>query len=96
MLDLQIKLDRLFNDLDKCSLFSSMDNCYKKIINNKELKSKIDLYHKNNDSSLYYDIYEYDEIKEYKKYETELNLMIMKINSKLNRIIKDGDINESN
>lgn len=62
-------------------------NKYSKLINeNGELKEKIKEYKKYPTDKLKMEIYDYAEIKEYKKCENELNLIILEINSKLKNI----------
>ena len=80
------KLDKVKEELDNLDIFKELDNSIKKVKGNKELMKKINEYnlYKNNDLRL--DIYNYDEIKEYKRIENEVNLLILGINSKLKRI----------
>ena len=57
--------------------------CYKKIA---EVLDNIKREWEKNESSIKIYIYNYDEIKEYKKLENEVNLLILQINNRLKKI----------
>ena len=91
------KLHKLENELDNLSLFKDLKEAYEEVNNNKELVSKIEKYNITKDNSLRLEIYNYEEIKKYKKLENEVNLLILKINNKLKRINNERScIHESN
>ena len=86
MEELYEKLYKLKDDLDKLDLFKDLERAYNKVNENEELISKIDKYNQTKDNNLRIDIYNYEEIKEYKRLENEVNLLIFSINSKLKKI----------
>ncbi len=86
MLQLIEKLDILKENLNKLDLFDKLQNNIENINNNKELLKKIEDYHNNFNEHLKIEIYKYDEIKEYKKLENEVNFLVLEINQKLKRI----------
>lgn len=91
------KLYKLEAELDKLDLFKDLGIAYKKVNKNKELLSKIDEFNKTKDNNLRLDIYNYDEIKEYKRLENEVNLLILNINNKLKKINNERScVHESN
>ena len=86
MQELYEKLDNVILELEKLELFKNIDASIEKINNNVELVSKINKYNTTKDESLRLDIYNYQEIKEYKMYENEANILILQINNKLKKI----------
>lgn len=75
----------------KCSLdhidsVKKMINYKKQIDHNQELIDKINRYHKKPNESIKIDIYKYHEFREYKKYENEVNFLILEINQELKKI----------
>lgn len=96
MNELFIKIHNLKNELDNLKIIKNLNYYNNLIINNEILKTKIDKYYKDNSKDLLFEIYNYEEIKKYKECETEINLLIMMINSKLKKITNSGDIYESN
>lgn len=91
-----IKIQNLKNELDKLKVIRNLNHYNNLIINNEILKMKINKYNKVHNRDLLFEIYTYEEIKRYKKYETELNLLIISINRKLKIITNSGDVYESN
>lgn len=89
MTELLNKIYDFEDSLNNSELFRKMNNSFKLVLENKELVEKIKEYNKNNNIKLREDIYKYEEIKNYKKYETDVNLIIMEINSKLKLISND-------
>ena len=96
MLTLISKIDILKKSLDETDEIKNINLYYNMIVKNKKLTDKINEYKNNFNKYLKQDIYTYDEFKKYKKYETEVSLLIMEINSKLKKITNSGDIYESN
>ena len=95
--DLFLKIEKLKNDLNKLEIFSSIDQNLFLIRENKELINKIEQYNISKNSNLRQDIYNYQEIKEYKQNENTLNYMILEMNRKLNKITdRRGCSHESN
>ncbi|MBQ2639331.1 MAG: YlbF family regulator [Bacilli bacterium] len=80
------KIDNLKKVLDKDNNVINIRNLNNKIKNNKELLSLINNYKKYPSKDLKYEIYNNSLYKEYKESETEINLLIMSINSKLKTI----------
>ena len=89
-------LDIVKSELDKLDLFKNIKESISKIKNNKELMSKIEKYNTTKDEILRLDIYNYDEIKEYKSLENEVNYLILEINQKLKKIKDRGGCCENN
>lgn len=86
MLELLEKLEELKDELDKLEIFSNLEESIQKIKKNQELINKIKKYNETLNNNLRLDIYNYDEIKEYKKLENEINFLILSINNKFNLI----------
>lgn len=83
MLELLEKIESLKNSLDKLEIFNKLELIKKEIYSNQELVEKIKKYNELPNNNLRLEIYQYDEIKKYKKIENEINLMILQINQKL-------------
>ena len=86
MNELYEKLDNLKKELDNLDLFKKIEDSIKKIESNKGLMAKIEKFNKTKNNDIRLDIYKYDEIKEYKELENEVNLLILQINTKLKKI----------
>ena len=86
MFELLDKIYEFKNTLDKSDTVININKYHDLINKNSELKSKIKEYNSIPTDKLKMEIYDYMEIKEYKKYEHELNLMILEINSELKKI----------
>ncbi len=86
MNELYEKLDKVKAELDNLDIFKELDDSIKRVKDNKELMDKIDLYNRTKSNDLRLEIYNYDEIKEYKKLENEVNLLILGINNRLKKI----------
>lgn len=97
MNELYSRLYSLEEELDKLPIFEEIDEIVNKIKENEELMNKIKRYHEMQDEKLRRDIYSYQEIKEYKEKETDINLFILEMNRKINNRLlkKDGCIHES-
>lgn len=86
MEELLNKIDNLKKEINKLPVIDNINICYNVIINNKELINKIKKFNLSKDNNLRIEIYKYKEFQEYKKYENVLNLLIIVINKKLNKI----------
>ena len=86
MLELLDKIYEFKDTLDKSDTVININKYHDLINKNSELKSKIKEYNSIPTDKLKMEIYDYMEIKEYKKYENELNLIILEINSELKKI----------
>ena len=100
--EIEVKLDNLIDLLDKDSRIIDITNLKSKLVNNKELIDKID---KLNNLDKYSN--EYKELKKelftnsdfvsFKELETEINYLILEINSKLKELTNERRCNhESN
>lgn len=89
------KLDEIKNNLDHLEIFDKLNKSLEKIKLNDELINKIKKYNETKDENLRLDIYQYEEIKEYKNLENEVNLLILQINQKLKRIKSVGGCNHA-
>lgn len=97
--DINIKLEELFILLDNSSLIKEMKRLKQIIMENQELLMKINRVKSLNKYDPLYkelkiEIYKNDSYRKYMELEQELNLIILKFNDKLKKII--GDFNESN
>lgn len=86
MLELVEKIEQLKEELDQLAVFDELKSLQKQIDYNQELVSKIKKYNETMDQELRLDIYQYEEIKKYKRMENEINLIILEINQRLNLI----------
>lgn len=86
MEDLLSDIDNLKRKIDKLPIINEIDTLYNTIINNKELIDMIKKYNISKDNSLRIKIYKDKDFQRYKKYETDLNLLIMEINKRLGKI----------
>ncbi len=97
MNELMDKLDNLRNELDSSSLVIDLKKCMDKVKNDKELSKLLDEYNKYPTNKTKTKILENKTFQEFKIKETDLNLFIMEINSKLKTISKKGSCkHESN
>lgn len=95
--ELYKKLYKLKLELDKLDVFNNIEKAYRSVNDNKELLSKIENYNRTRDDNIRLEIYNYDEIREYKRLENEVNLLILHINNKLKRINNERScVHESN
>ena len=86
MINLLNQINDLKNCLDQSVFFEKINIVFSDISKNKKLVEKIKKYNSTFNNELRNDIYNYDEIKKYKAYENEINLMIFEINNKLKKI----------
>ena len=84
------KIEALKVCLDNTEEVKSIKSLNLKVIENKELLNKIKLYNQTKKESLKEEITSNELYKEYKKAETELNILILQINSKLKKISHKG------
>ncbi len=96
MMILMDKVNDLKEKLDKLEVIKNIDLYYNEIIKNKELVDMIENYKISFNEHIKQDIYTYDEFQKFKKYENEVNLLIMGINSRLKKLNKNGEFYESN
>lgn len=89
------KLDEVKNSLNHLEIFDKLNESLEKIKLNDELINKIKKYNERKDENLRLDIYQYEEIKEYKNLENEVNLLILQINQKLKKIKDVGGCNHA-
>lgn len=86
-------LYNLIDELENCDLIKKLEESKKKINEDEELQSLIKIFNKSKeklDSDLKdakTNLYSNDVIREYLTYEQELNLIIFKLNKKLNALI---------
>ncbi len=86
-------LYNLIDELENCDLIKKLEENKKKINEDEELQSLIKIFNKSKeklDSDLKdakTNLYSNDVIREYLTYEQELNLIIFKLNKKLNALI---------
>ncbi len=96
MIELLEKIEDLKIELDKLDLFKELDIAKEKINSNEKLISKIKEYNNTYDKNLRMNIYSYDEIKNYKRLENEVNLLIISINNQLKRLQDKGSCSHEN
>ena len=95
MKEIYDKLDEVKYILDHQEIFDKLNESLEKIKLNDELINKIKKYNETKDEKLRLDIYRYEEIKEYKSHENEVNLLILQINQKLKKIKDVGGCNHA-
>ncbi len=97
MNELLDKLDNLKNELDSSTLVVDIKKCLDKVNNDKELSKLLEEYKVYPNDIIKSKILENKTFQEFKIKETELNLFIMEMNSKLKTISKKGSCgHESN
>ena len=77
------KIDKLKKELDTSKEVKDVKLLRKKIQENKELITKIDLYNQTRKEQLKKEIYSNSDYIKYKEAETNLNILILELNSKL-------------
>lgn len=82
------KIDKLKNTLDKEEIVIEIRQLNKLVQQDSNLIDLISRYHITKDEQLKQEILKSDLFREYKEKETELNLLILQINSKLKKITK--------
>lgn len=87
------KIDKLKKELDTSKEVKDVKLLRKKIQENKELITKIDLYNQTRKEQLKKEIYSNSDYIKYKEAETNLNILILELNSKLKKINNKGKCN---
>lgn len=87
------KVDKLKKVLDESEEVKEIKELTKKIQENKELMTKIDLYNQTRKETLKEEIYSNSDYIKYKQAETNLNILILELNSKLKKINNKGKCN---
>lgn len=98
MNELYTKIYAIEDELNQLPIFNEIYKIINQIKDNKEYQQKIEKYHLFPNEKLRMDIYSYEEIRNYKEKETELNLLILNINKRIKKglLEKDVDCHESN
>ena len=97
MNELLDRLDNLKNELDSSTLVIDLKKCLDKVKKDKELSKLLDEYKVYPNNKTKTKILENKTFQEFKIKETDLNLFIMEMNSKLKTISKKGSCrHESN
>ena len=84
------KLEGLKKELDNTNQIKELKEYSRRIQKNKKLLEKIKQYQETKDERIKEEISQNQEFREYKKKETEVNLLIMEINQKLKEINPKG------
>lgn len=87
------KIEILKESLNETNQVKTIKELNNKIKKNKELLDKIEKYNQTRKEELKKDIYTIGVFQEYKKAETELNILILEINAKLKKINNKGKCN---
>ncbi len=93
MEELLEKVANLKKELDNTKEVKEIIRLNDKMKNNQELLNKIKQYQETRKESLKEEIYSNELYQEYKKAETNLNILILEINSKLKKITNKGKCN---
>ena len=80
-------VENLKSYLDNLEDIKNIKDINNKLSNNKELLDKIDLYRKTSDINLKKEILSNKDYKEYKRLESNINLLILQINTKLKELV---------
>ena len=80
------KINELIKVLDETKLIKNYKKVKEETLANKELKKLIEKFEYTKDERIKYEIINNDLYKKYKHEETELNILILEINSKLKTI----------
>ena len=90
MKELIDKVENLKKELNNDKRIIKIRDLNKKITNNKELKNKLKIFKETNNQETKKEIINDTFFKEYKKAETDVNILILEINQKLKEISKKG------
>lgn len=90
MIELINKVSELKEELEKETSIKRVRELNKEILNSEELMILIKRYHDTKDERIKSEIYSNKLIREYKEKETDVNLIIMKINNSLKKISNRG------
>ena len=88
MEELYEKIDNLKNELDELACIKELKQLQKEVMSNKELISLIENYYLTKDERIKENIINNELYRKYKSKETELNILILEINSRLKAITK--------
>lgn len=80
-------VDNLKSYLDNLEDIKNIKDINNKLSNNKDLLNKIDLYRKTSYINLKKEILSNKDYKEYKRLESNINLLILQINTKLKELV---------
>ena len=86
-------IDQVKNKLDLEESIINLKVLSKKLLNNRELINNIEMYKYNRKDELKSKILRNEDYNKYREYLTELNLIILDINTKLKLINKEGNVN---
>ena len=93
MEELMNRLDILIDSLDKLDSVKELKQMNQLIEKDQDLKELLEEYSKTNKKELKERIIQQKNFQNYKEKETEINLLIMKINQELKKISKNGECN---
>ena len=82
------KVENLKTEIGKEGIVLELTDLKNKILNDQELTCLIKKYHETLDEHLKTRIIEHEIFRQYKEKETDLNLLILKINNELKKITK--------
>lgn len=88
MEELYDKIENLKKALDEDKTIIELKRLSSKINENKELIALVEKYNITHDERIKEEILKYDEFREYKHQEAELNFLILEINRELKKITK--------
>lgn len=80
-------VENLKSYLDNLDDIKNIKDINKKLSKDKDLLNKIELYRNNKDINLKKEILSNKDYKEYKRLESNINLLILEINSKLKELV---------
>lgn len=84
------KVENLKQSIDELEKIKEVKELNKEIIKDKELLKKIEEYNRTSDEKLKQEIINNSLFKKYKVLETDINIIILEINSKLKKINDKG------
>lgn len=84
------KTEKLKVSIDKADVVKEYKKSKEKIERNKEFISKIELYKESDNKKIKEEIINNKEYRDYKKKETDVNLLILEINHELKKISNKG------
>lgn len=87
------KISILKEELDQTTQVKNIQALNIKLKQNKQLMDKIALYSQTRKESIKEEIYSDELFQQYKKAETELNVLVLEVNSKLKKINSKGKCN---
>lgn len=93
MYELLEYLEKFKKNLDSLNCIKEIEKNISTINNNEELKKYLNKYYQTPNENLKQQIYQFEEFKDYKRNENNVNFIILEINSKLKKIIVINDCN---